>query len=146
MKKVLGDEHVTRNGVSQDPSHNDVGRDTNRRSSHNDVGRSHSSRKEEKKRAVGYAVAKVWDEIVREKDGMDPFCSVADSAREVTAIYNVVMDDERVEMECLVGNFKPTDEPNNDVFDAVHDGLFGGDWPISIGKKSFSWRLRLPPR
>ena len=59
MKKVLGDEHVICNGVSQDPSHNDVGRDTNRRSSHNDVGRSHSARKEAKKRAVGYAVVSV---------------------------------------------------------------------------------------
>ena len=98
MKKVLGDEHVARDGVSQDPSHNDVGQDTNQRSSHNDVGRSCSARKEEKERAVGCAVVKIWDKIVREKHGMDPFCSVADSAREVTAIYNMATDDKHAEM------------------------------------------------
>ena len=58
MNKVLGDEHVTRDGVSQDPSHNDVERDTNRRPNHI-VGRPHSARKEENRKAVGYVVAKV---------------------------------------------------------------------------------------
>jgi hypothetical protein len=48
MNKVLGEENVTHDRVGQDPSHNDVGRDANRRSSHNDVGRPHNARKEEK--------------------------------------------------------------------------------------------------
>ena len=63
MNKVLGNEHETPDWVCLDPSHNDVGQDANRRSSHNNVGRLHSARKEEKKRAVAYAVAKVWEEI-----------------------------------------------------------------------------------
>ena len=97
MKKVLGDEHVTRDGVSEDPSHNDVGR-------------SHSARKEEKTRAVGYAVAKVWGEIVRTRLGMEPPC-FAQSTQDVINIITMASDDEREEMEYLVGNFKPTDEP-----------------------------------
>jgi len=124
MNKVLGNEHVTRDGVCLDPSHNDVGQDTNRRSSHNDVGRLHSARKEEKKRAVAYAVAKVWEEIASRYTSELPCFFV--TTQEVVHIYSTATDDERAEMEYLVGDFKPTDVPNDDVYDAVHDGLFGG--------------------
>ena len=40
-------------------------------------------------------------------------------------------------MEYLVGDFKPTDVPNDDIFQAVTDGLFQGDWPTDIGKREF---------
>ncbi len=48
MKEGLKDEPVTHGGVGLDPSHNDVGWDTNPWSSHI-VGRHHSARKNDKK-------------------------------------------------------------------------------------------------
>ena len=49
----------------------------------------------------------------------------------------MAMHDERVEMEYLVGNFKPTNEPSDNVYDVLYDGLFGGNSPTSIKKREF---------
>jgi hypothetical protein len=113
MNKVLGNEHVTRDGVCLDPSHNNVGQDTNRWSSHNDVGRLHSAGKEEKKRAVRYAVAKVWEEIVS-RYTVGPLCFV-ESTQDVVRIYTTATDDEHAKMEYLVGDFKPTNVTSDNV-------------------------------
>ena len=135
MKEALKNEPVTHGGVGLDPSHNDVGRDTNRRSSHI-VGRPHSAQEDEKKRAVGYAVGKVYDEIVRSKDH-DPFDSIDDTAQEVMKSYPMASDIERAKIEHLVGNFKPTDEPSDDLYDAVYDAMFGGSWFTTAGSREF---------
>ncbi len=73
--------------------HNGVGRDSNRRSSHI-VGQSHRAREDEKRRAVGYAVGKVYDEIVRSK-GHDPSDSIDDTAQEVVRSYLMANDNEQ---------------------------------------------------
>ena len=87
-------------------------------------------------RKVGYATAKVWDEIVRSR-GHEPIFSMAEEAANMAGAYTMATDDERAEIEYLVGNFKLTDKPSNDLYNAVYQALFGGDWPVTIGTKDF---------
>ena len=74
MKVVLDDEPVTHGGVVLVPSHTNVGRDTNRRLSHI-VGRPHKACDDGKMRAIGYAVAKIEDEIIR-SSGLYPMSTI----------------------------------------------------------------------
>ena len=96
MKEALENEPVTHRGVGLDPSHNDVGRDTNRRLSHI-VGRPHSAWEDEKRRAVGNAVEVTYDEMIRSRD-FDPIYSIDKTAGMMMESYGMATDDKRSEM------------------------------------------------
>ena len=114
---------MTHGGIGLDPSHNVVGRDTNRWSSHI-VGRPQSACGEQKGKRFGYAVAKVYDEIASKSSFS---LSIAEEAAKAAGTYTTATADERAEIEYLLGDFKVTDTPSDDVYDAVAEGMFGGD-------------------
>ena len=124
MKEGLKDEPVTHGGVGLDPSHNDVGWNSNRRSSHI-VGQPHKACDEGKMRAIGYVVAKVDDEIICSND-LDPMSTINKTAQDMMRSYPMGTDNKRAELEHLVYNFKPKDKPSDDIYDAVHEAMFGG--------------------
>ena len=128
MKVVLRDE--THGGVGLGLSCNDTGRDANRRSSHI-VGQPHSAsyghvKNDMAARAFGYAVTKFYDEIIRSR-GFEPITSVENTARRVTQTYAMATDDERGDIDYLVGNFGSDDTPNDHIYDAVYNALFDRD-------------------
>ena len=92
--------------------------------------------KDESAWAVGYAVALVDEEIVC-SNGLEPVLTVNEMAATVVEIYHLSSDDDQAEMANLVGDLKPTDRPSDAIYDAVHEALFGGDWPVTIGDKEF---------
>jgi hypothetical protein len=100
------------------------------------VGQPHSACENEKRRAIRYVVGMTYDEIIQSRD-FDPIYSIDETAGMMMASYSMATDNECSEIELLVGDYKQKNTPSNDVYDAVCEALFGGDWPVMIGSKEF---------
>ena len=86
------------------------------------------------RKRFAYAVAKVYDEIASKSSFS---LSIAEEAAKAAGTYTTATADERAKIEYLLDDFKVTDTPSDDVYDAVAEGMFGGDWHVDIGSKKF---------
>ncbi len=80
--------------------------------------------------AVGYAVASVDDKITR---GYGHANTVDKDTRVVANKYKLAIVGERAEMTHLVGDYKPTNKPVDEIYNAVYETMFRGRGPVSIG-------------